>query len=207
VNAAILTKEPFNLIVAGVGGQGNVLLSAFVGLALVKEGFTVSVADTFGVSQRGGSVTSHIKISRGASYSSVTLAGRADVILGMEPVETLRALAEFGNPDVVVIVNPRPVHPSGGIPYPDLDAVRKAITGLSAKAAFVNATEEALKMGDPMYANIILLGALMGAEVLPIGREAMLSVLRERFSLAVYNKNVEAFDKGVELFCNASLCL
>jgi len=198
-----LTKEPFNLIVAGVGGQGNVLLSAFVGLALVNEGFRVTVADTFGVSQRGGSVTSHIKISKTASCSSVTLAGKADVILGMEPVETLRALGEFGNPEVVVIVNPRPVHPAGGIPYPDLDAVKQAIAGLSARVAFINATEEALKMGDPMFANIILLGALMGANLLPMESGAMLPVLKERFTGAMYDKNIEAFTRGIDLYRNS----
>jgi len=202
--AGTLSKEPFNLIVAGVGGQGNVLLSAFIGLALVNEGFTVSVADTFGVSQRGGSVTSHIKISRNTSYSSVTLQGNADVILGMEPVETLRALGEFGNPHVVAIVNPRPVHPSGGIPYPDLEEVKQAIVKLSAKATFVNATEEALKMGDPIYTNIILLGALLGAEVLPIGREAMLPVLQERFPQGILEVNLKAFNKGIELIKGAS---
>ncbi|MHB8091621.1 MAG: indolepyruvate oxidoreductase subunit beta [Syntrophales bacterium] len=202
--AGTLSKEPFNLIVAGVGGQGNVLLSAFIGLALVNEGFLVSVADTFGVSQRGGSVTSHIKISQKNSYSSVTLQGQADVILGMEPVETLRALGEFGNPDVVAIVNPRPVHPSGGVPYPDLAEVKQAIRKLSAKATFVNATEEALKMGDPIYTNIILLGALMGAEVLPVGRQALLPVLQERFPQGIFEMNLKAFNKGIELIKGAS---
>jgi indolepyruvate ferredoxin oxidoreductase beta subunit len=187
--AGRLSKEPFNLIVAGVGGQGNVLLSAFIGLALVREGFVAGVADTFGVSQRGGSVTSHIKISKESSYSSVTLPGGADVILGMEPVETLRALGEFGNPHIVAIVNPRPVHPSGGGTYPALDEVKRAIIKLSAKATFVNATEEALKMGDSIYTNIILLGA----EVLPIGREAMLA----RFAGAFYREDLRGEYQGI----------
>lgn len=52
-----LKKEPYNVIISGVGGQGNVLLSGFIGTALLNEGFMVSVADTFGVSQRGGSVS------------------------------------------------------------------------------------------------------------------------------------------------------
>jgi indolepyruvate ferredoxin oxidoreductase beta subunit len=199
-----LSKEPFNLIVAGVGGQGNVLLSAFIGMALVREGFTASVSDTFGVSQRGGSVTSHIRISLTTPCSSVTLAGQADVILGMEPVETLRALGEFGNRDVVAIVNPRPMHPAGGVPYPDLNEVTRAIVKLSARTMFVHATEEALRMGDPIYTNVILLGALTGADVLPVGREAMLAVLKERFPGAVYDINLVAFNKGVELAREAS---
>ena len=198
-----LTREPFNFIVAGVGGQGNVLLSAFVGMALVNEGFMVSVADTFGVSQRGGSVTSHIKISKKVLYSSVTLEGKADVILGMEPVETLRALGEFGNPHVIVIVNPRPVYPSGGVAYPDVDEVKQAIIKLSSKTKFVNATEEALKMGNPIYSNIILLGSLVGTEVLPISKETMMPILEERFSGRLLDPNIKAFNKGMELIANA----
>jgi indolepyruvate ferredoxin oxidoreductase beta subunit len=203
MNRKTLQKEPFNLIISGVGGQGNVLLSAFVGAALLNEGFMVSVADTFGVSQRGGSVTSHIKISKKILYSSVTLDGKADVILGMEPVETLRALGEFGNPHVVVIVNPRPIYPSGGATYPDLDKVKQAITKLSSKTKFVNATEEALKMGNPIYTNIILLGSLVGAEVLPISKETMIPILEERFPGRLLDANIKAFGKGMELIAKA----
>jgi indolepyruvate ferredoxin oxidoreductase, beta subunit len=198
-----LEKEPFNVIIAGVGGQGNVLLSAFVGSALLNEGYTISVADTFGVSQRGGSVTSHIKISRDTLYSSVTLYGKADVVLGMEPVEALRALGEFGNPDTVTIVNPRPVYPSGGVPYPDLEKIKDSIKKLSRKATFVNATEEALKIGNPIYTNIILLGSLVGAGLLPITRETMLPVLKERFPGKVLDINIKAFDRGIELIVGA----
>jgi len=203
MNKKTLKKEPFNLIISGVGGQGNVLLSAFVGTALLNEGFMVSVADTFGVSQRGGSVTSHIKISKKTLYSSVTLEGKADVILGMEPVETLRALGEFGNPHVVVIVNPRPVYPSGGVAYPDVDEVKQAIIKLSSKTKFVNATEEALKMGNPIYSNIILLGSLVGANVLPISKETMMPILEDRFPGNLLDTNIKAFDKGMELIANA----
>ena len=199
MSAKTLRKEPLNLIIAGVGGQGNVLLSAFIGTSLLNEGFVVSVADTFGVSQRGGSVASHIKISKKALYSSVTLEGKADVILGMEPVETLRALAEFGNPQVVVIVNPRPVYPSGGMPYPDLDELKELIIKFSSQTRFVRATEEALKIGDPLYANIILLGSLVGADLLPISRETMIPILEERFPGSLFDSNIKAFNRGTEL--------
>ena len=203
MNKKALEKEPFSLIIAGVGGQGNVLLSAFVGAALLNEGFTVSIADTFGVSQRGGSVQSHIKISKTTLYSSVTLEGKADVILGMEPVETLRALEEFGNPHVFVIVNPRPVYPTGGVTYPDLDEVKRVIEKLSSTTKFVNATEEALKMGNPIYTNVILLGSLVGADVLPISRETMIPILEERFPGKLLDTNIKAFDRGMQLIAKA----
>ncbi len=194
-----LTKEPFNLVVAGVGGQGNVLLSTFIGNALINEGFVVGVADTFGVSQRGGSVTSHIKISKESSYSPVTLKGKADMILGMEPVETLRALGDFGNPQVITIVNPRPIYPSGDIVYQDIEKVRQLIIELSSKAIFVSATDEALKMGAPIYTNIILLGAFVGADVLPISSDTMVPILKERFPGEIFDANIKAFYRGLEL--------
>jgi indolepyruvate ferredoxin oxidoreductase beta subunit len=194
-----LTKEPFNFIIGGVGGQGNVLLSEFVGNGLIEQGYMVSVADTFGVSQRGGSVASHIKISKEQLYSSVTLNGQADVILGMEPVETLRLLGDFGNPNVVTIVNPRPSYPSGGVSYPDLEQVKGAIEKLSAKTYYVNASETALEMGNPIFANVILLGALVGADILPISKENMLPILENRFPGKILKVNIEAFEKGIEM--------
>jgi indolepyruvate ferredoxin oxidoreductase, beta subunit len=198
-----LMREPFNLIISGVGGQGNVLLSGFVGEALVSEGFMVSIADTFGVTQRGGSVVSHIKVSKRRVFTSITLEGKADMILGMEPVETLRTLGEFGNPHVISIVNPRPVYPSGGVIYPDLEEVKKSIIRLSHQTKFINATEEALRMGNPIYTNIILLGSLVGAEILPMSRETMIPILAERFPKGVFDTNLEAFDRGMELIAKA----
>ena len=198
-----LPKEPFNMVIAGVGGQGNVLLSAFIGSALLNRGYMISVADTFGVSQRGGSVASHIKISKDTLYSSVTLNGQADVILGMEPVETLRVLGEFGNPNVISIVNPRPFYPSGGVSYPDLAKVKEAIERLSAKTFYVNATEEALSMGQPILTNIILLGALVGAAILPIDKEDMMPILRERFPGKILEINIQAFEKGMAMIAEA----
>jgi len=191
MNKRPLKKEPLNLIICGVGGQGNILLSALVGTALLNEGYMVSVADTYGVSQRGGSVTSHVRISKETLFSSITISGKADIILGMEPVETLRALGEFGNPNVVSIVNPRPIYPSGGVVYPDLNEVKEMIIRFSLRTIFVNATEEALEIGDPIYANIILLGSLVGVDILPISKETILDT------------SLKAFNKGLELIVSA----
>jgi indolepyruvate ferredoxin oxidoreductase beta subunit len=111
----------------------------------------------------------------------------------------LRNLRTFGNPQVVTIVNPRPIYPIGGVPYPELEEVKKAITKLSAQTKFVNATEEALKMGNPIYTNVILVGALMGSGFLPIGRESVIPILEERFPGKLFASNIEAFNRGMEL--------
>ena len=73
-----LSREPLNLIIGGVGGQGNVLMAQLVGQALVQRGYTASVGDTYGVSQRGGPVASHVRVSRDRSYGPLIPAGQAD---------------------------------------------------------------------------------------------------------------------------------
>ena len=198
-----LMKEPLNLIVAGVGGQGNVLMSLLIGTALAREGYLVGVSDTYGASQRGGSVASHIRISKETQYSPLIPMGRADFILGMEPVETLRMLEQFGNPDVMTIINPRPVYPaaviSGDAEYPDLDKLVETIKKFSARSWIVKATDEATEMGSPIFANMILVGALIGTGMLPLDRKSFEPVLRERFTGERFDTNMRAFDRGIEL--------
>jgi len=197
-----LMKDPLNLIITGVGGQGNVRISLLIGSALVREGYFVTIGETYGASQRGGPVMSHLRISKEIECSPFISDGRADVILGMEPVETLRMLGRFGNPDVITIVNPRPIHSidvtGGEAEYPDLDKLMQTITELSAKTWMINATEEAQKMGDPIFANVILVGALIGCGVLPLDEKSVEPVLRESFPKE-FEANMLAFSKGMQL--------
>ena len=197
-----LAKDPFNLIITGVGGQGNVSMSVFVGDALVRQGYFVTVGETYGASQRGGPVMSHIRVSQETHLSPFISDGRADVVLGMEPAETLRILGQYGNPDVVTIVNPRPVHSidvtGGDVEYPDLDSLLGTIGELSARMWVVRATEEAQRLGSPLYANTILIGALVGAAVLPLDRDEMGLLLRKGLTAEV-ETNLAAFARGIEL--------
>ena len=197
-----LMKDPLNLIITGVGGQGNVMISLVVGNALVREGYLVTIGETYGASQRGGSVMSHLRISRDTQYSPFIPEGHADIILGMEPVETLRMLGKFGNPGVTTILNPRPIYPvnvtAGGAQYPDLDKLITTIQELSARTVVVNATEEAQKMGNPIFANVILIGALVGSGVLPVDSKSVEPVLQETFPKEV-KANMVAFSRGMEL--------
>ncbi len=197
-----LSKDPLNLIITGVGGQGNVMISLIVGKALVRAGYFVTIGETYGASQRGGPVMSHIRISEHTQYSPFIPDGCADVILGMEPVETLRMLSRYGNPNVVTIINPRPIYSidvtGGQASYPDLDELMSVVRKLSAKVWVINATEEAQKMGSAMFANSFLIGALVASQILPLKRESVEAVLRETFSREI-DANILAFNKGMEL--------
>lgn len=203
-----LAKDPLNLIITGVGGQGNVMISLIIGNALVKEGYLITIGETYGASQRGGPVMSHVRVSKETQCSPLIPDGRADVILGMEPVETLRMIGQFGNPDIVTIVNPRPIYPmdfaGSQTEYPDLDKLVQTIRELSAKTWIINATEEAQKMGNPMFANVILVGALVGSGVLPLDPRSIEPVLRETFP-GKTQANMKAFKKGIGLLAQQSM--
>jgi indolepyruvate ferredoxin oxidoreductase beta subunit len=200
----VLPKDPLNILVAGVGGQGNVMLAQIMGQALVKEGFFAVVGDTFGASQRGGSVASHIRISMDTEYSSIVPKGQADFILGMEPSETLRVMGDYANPNTRVVLNPRVVLPptviSGADKYPDPGEIMATIKKYSARFWIVNATEEAMKLGNRLYANTILMGATLGTGVLPIGRDTVVEMYEERFTdRALCDTNIKALDVGISL--------
>ena len=197
-----LSKDPLNLIITGVGGQGNVMISLIIGNAFVRDGFLVTIGETYGASQRGGPVMSHLRISKKVQYSPFIPDGSADIILGMEPVETLRMLGKYGNPNVVTIINPRPIYSidvtGGQAQYPELDKLIDTIKELSSKTWLINATEEAQKMGSHMFANAILIGALIGSGVLPLDKKAVEPILRETFPKEI-ETNLIAFNKGINL--------
>jgi indolepyruvate ferredoxin oxidoreductase beta subunit len=194
----MLTKDPLNLIIVGVGGQGNVMISSLIGRAFVTQGYFVTIGETYGASQRGGSVISHMRMSKGNQYSPLIPNGHTDIILGMEPVETLRILQQFGNPDVITIANSKLVHATG-TEYPDLGEVAEAIKKLSAKLWLINATDEALKLGSAIFANTILIGDLIGSGILPLNKKSLEPILRESLPEEKFEVNMVAFNKGMEL--------
>jgi len=197
-----LARDPLSMIIIGVAGQGNVVTSHLVCNALVEQGYVVTFGQSYPAQQRGGSVINYIRISKDRPWSPIVPEGRADVIVGMEPVEAMRMLTRYGNPDVVTMVNPRPLQPmdiagqEGG--YPDIDQLLASIRAMSGKTYIVPATDEAQKLGNAIMANVVLVGALVGADILPLDREVMAPVLRERFPKA-FELNMSAFDRGAEL--------
>lgn len=197
------TKDPYNIIITGVGGQGNVLMAQLLGKALTNEGFTVTVGDTYGAAQRGGPVSSHIRISSQNLYSPLTPFGQAHVIVSLEPVEALRIIGTYGNPQVVAISNTRPSYPfdvtSGGAYYPSLDEIKEAASRLSKKAIFVDVSAVALELGSAVMTNMVMSGVVMGTGLLPLSVESFLRVMRDQFSGKRLDPNLKAFERGREL--------
>lgn len=197
-----LPVDPYNIIIGGVGGQGNVLASMILGRMLVSQGGIITIGETYGASQRGGSVMSHMRVSNKDQFSPLIPEGKGHLLVALEPIEGLRMIGQYGNPDLWTVVNTRPIYPlaviSGKAAYPDLAVVLSKIQGLSRKMWSLNATEIALQMGDPIFSNMIMLGALSALEVLPLNRPIFERTIGDLFPTERLAVNLEAFDKGRE---------
>ena len=193
-------RENYNLIITGVGGQGNVLSSQLIGQAFVGKGYFVTIGETYGASQRGGSVMSHIRISSRKQLSPLIPRGKADIVIGLEPVETLRVLTTYGNPQTVVISNTRPIYPvdvtSGDEKYPETEEIQKALKSLSHKIYSIAATEKAMEMGSPILGNMIMIGALLELSLLPLSSSEFWEILAKNFSAHRLKTNLQALKEG-----------
>ncbi len=205
-------KGPINLIITGVGGQGNILISRLLGQSFIEEGYTVTIGETYGATQRGGPVASHVRISREViPCSPVTPKGKAHIILGLEPSESLRMLTAFGYSGTAVVTNLRPIYPLevavGEAEYPTTETIRLCVDQLSGRAWFLNASETALALGNPLLTNIVMTGALIGTGLLPLEKNKIEDQLKLTFKGEKQAVNLRAFDLGYEavlLGCSAA---
>ncbi len=196
-----MKEDPLNIIVTGVGGQGNVLASRIIASAAVQDGLYVSVGETYGATQRGGAVMSHVRLSEETRYGPLMPKGKAHIILGFEPVESLRTIGDFGNKKTKAIVNPRPIYPidvlSGASKYPAVEDVLKAVKELVYNVQVVEATELAKDAGDPVMQNIVMVGCLVGSAFTPLRIETVRETIKEIFAEKDPEANLKAFELGL----------
>lgn len=189
-----------NLIITGVGGQGNVLASQIIGNASLKRGFKVTIGETFGLSQRGGPVMSHIRLSRTRNFGPLIPPNMAHIIIGLEPLETIRILHEYGNKETIFIVNSRPIYPlnviAGDVEYPDIDWIRSVLDELGQKLYWLDATPIAIELGDPIILNMIMIGALCGLPDFPIEVKDFREVIKNIFPESKLEANYKALETG-----------
>lgn len=192
-------KLPINIVVAGVGGQGNVLSSQLIAWAAITKGWQVTVGETFGASQRGGPVMSHVRIGE-EKLGPLVPTRRAHILLGFEPIETLRVAAKYLGPESSVIMNIRPLYPaevlSGLLEYPDVHQVANIVRKMCRNFWSFNAVEMAEKAGSPRVMNIVMLGVLAGTELTPLKTEDYRQTIA-RHVKKWKETNLKAFDLGL----------
>jgi indolepyruvate ferredoxin oxidoreductase beta subunit len=193
-------KDPINLIIGGVGGQGNILASELTSQAAFSQGFLVSVGETFGVTQRGGSVQSIIRLSRDRSYGPLIPKGQGDIIIGFEPLEVMRLLKSYGQEGVKVVMNQRPAYPVNVLQkkahYPPVSQLIEWIESLAEEVRVLPATELAQKAGNSLATNVVMVGALAATGWLPLPKQAFVDALEEAMSGNKLALNQVAFELG-----------
>jgi len=158
------------------------------------------VGETYGASQRGGPVMSHVRIGK-EGLGPLVPSRKAHVLLGFEPVETLRVGAKYLNPESSVIMNTRPIYPAevltGYLKYPDVEEVVKAVKGMCKNFWAVNAVELAEKAGSPRVMNIVMLGVLAATRLTPFEPGDFKRVINERIQ-RLKETNLRAFELGLK---------
>lgn len=184
-----------NIIISGVGGQGILTIASIIDLAAMNLGLNLKQAEVHGMSQRGGAVESHLRISSKEIYSDLIPLGRADLILSVEPIESLRYLP-FLSPEGVIVTAVEPYENISN--YPDQEALLKDIKA-SASSMLVEAKSIAKEAGSPKVYNIAMLGA--ASPYIGIGSEELeraIEVFFERKGDKIVAMNLKAFRLGKE---------
>lgn len=198
--AGRLKRDPLQIVICGIGGQGNILASELLGSALVENGYVVTIGETYGASQRGGSVMSHIRVTEKRELGVLIPNHEAHIIVGFEPIETLRMARQYGNADTTAIFDDRAAYPVGVLGgeqvYPPVPAIVAELKARCKRALVVPAAEIALSAGDGKAANIALLGALTALGELPFTEEAFTRTIGQRFTGDVYRMNRTVFEMG-----------
>jgi len=182
-----------NIILAGVGGQGILTIAAILDIAALNNGLFFKQSEVHGMSQRGGAVQSHVRLSEGDIYSDLIPKGKADIILGVEPMETLRYLPYLQKQGWVITDTTPYVNIDD---YPNLDKLYNQIEKIPNHLLF-DASKIAKKIGNTKAANLVLLGAI--SHLIPIKDRALIAAIKTLFGKKgdrVVALNVKAFEAG-----------
>lgn len=187
--------DEYNIVIASVGGQGGLTLSRVIGQAALLKGYRVRIGETLGMSQRGGIVQSYVRIGKRIESPLIEERG-ADAILGLEPVETLRAARVYANENTLIIVNMEPIHTittiTGRERYPPLLSILNELKEISKNVVAVNATEYAKNKGLPYSTNIVVL-AIFASKTNIIEPRLYIEGIRT-FVRRLTEKNIELFN-------------
>ncbi len=182
-----------DIIIAGVGGQGILTISAVLDMAALESGYNVKQSEVHGMSQRGGAVQAHVRISDKPVYSDLIPMGKADLILSVEPMELLRYLP-YLHPDGYLVTD---INPFKNIAdYPDEAELKRQIESFP-NYRIVDARTLAKKAGNFRAANIVMIGAV--SDLLPFNEELLRKVIADLFKRKgdrIVQMNLDAFELG-----------
>lgn len=195
----------YNIMTCGVGGQGLMLVSNILGLACAEFGLEIRTAETHGLAQRSGSIYTHIRIGENI-YSPLIPYGEADVLLGMEAIETLRYI-EYLKPDGNIILNNYLWYPvqstfervkNPELSYTSIELILEQLNKVTKNILIIDALNLANQAGNPLTSNVVLLGALANLSGFPIKMEQLKEIIPQVVPKKAIDVNLKAFSLGFQ---------
>jgi len=194
-----------NILIAGVGGQGNLFASSILAEYLLKKGYQVLAVETIGAAQRGGSVVSHLRVSDAEIYSPLIPAGKVDIIMGFETIEMLRNFELLAREGMYLLNDykePTVLCNMEMDTYPTDGEIRTVLKKSGKKGYTIKATECARRIGGSLLTNVVMVGAL--CQVSPFfDSQEVQQVLAGKSPAKVKEQNLQAFDAGGSLIQEA----
>ena len=193
-----------SVILCGVGGQGTVLASKLISYAAMAKGEDVKSAETIGMAQRGGSVTSHVRMGEG-TFSPLIPEGKADVMIAFEPAEAVRNLAYLKD-DGVVVVSKKAVKPVTSSLSTNTYEGRDMLDYLEKRVeriVIVDGEKATSKLGSPKVLNVVMLGAAIASHEIDITMDEIRSAIDNKVPDRFRDLNYRALDEGAALYMNS----
>ncbi|MTK64826.1 MAG: indolepyruvate oxidoreductase subunit beta [Methanobacterium sp.] len=189
--------KSYSIYISGVGGQGIIKTSTVMGEAAMKTGLPVVMSEVHGMAQRGGSVSTELKI--GDNYSPIIELGSADLLISFEPVEALRAVPKISK-ETYIILNTNPIYPfnlsESGESYPDVQNVLTELNNKAKQVYALDADKIARESGHSLSMNMVMLGAATAVEGFPIEKETILNSMKANLPGKSLEINLKAFNTG-----------
>lgn len=186
-----------SVILCGVGGQGTVLASKLISYAAMAKGQIVKSAETIGMAQRGGSVTSHVRIGKGV-FSPLIPEGKADVMIAFEPAEAVRNLSYLKAGGVVVVSQKavKPVTASLAAKEYEAGEMLSYLKSNVDRLIIVDGENAAEKLGSSKALNVVLLGAAIACNEIDISMEEIKEAVRKKVPERFHELNFQALEAG-----------
>ena len=184
----------YNIYICGVGGQGIIKTSVIIGEAAMNQGLNVVMSEIHGMSQRGGSVSTELKI--GDFNSSIIPEGNADMLLSFEPIETIRGLNKV-NKDSKIVYNTHPIVPSStNVAYPSVDSITNSLKENFNHVLPIDATKLAMEAGNILSLNMVLLGAVTADDKFPLSKDTVIDAMKNNLHKKFHDLNLKAIESG-----------
>lgn len=190
--------KSFNVLNVGVGGDGVISATQILAWAAMKQGYKVRTAETHGMAQRGGSVSSFTRFGTHVEGPLIPK-GLTDIFLAFEASEALR-YAEYIGTKTKIIINERFLYPHGikkRSDYPNIDEISHYLQQISPSVYVLNATRLANKAGNPHTLNVVLIGFILGLNILPINKNLVKNSIFKFVPKKAIEVNKTAFKLGI----------